>query len=45
MRDGVDPGLLERVYRERIKAVLAQAGSVTTVDPRDDAKLILSGTE
>ncbi|MDP3295487.1 MAG: SPFH domain-containing protein [Nevskia sp.] len=45
MRDGVDPGLLDRVYRERIKAVLAKAGSVTTVDPRDDARLILSGTE
>lgn len=45
IRDGVDPGLLERVYRERIKAILARAGSVTTVDPRDDGRLIVSGAE
>lgn len=45
MKDKVDPGLLARVYRERMKTILSQAGSVTTVDPRDDARLILSGVQ
>lgn len=43
LRDGVDPGLLQRVYRERIAKVLAQAGSVTMLNPRDDARLLLPG--
>lgn len=36
-----DPDLLARVYRERIAAILAQAESVVTVSPQDDANLIL----
>jgi regulator of protease activity HflC (stomatin/prohibitin superfamily) len=36
-----DPDLLARVYRERIAAILAQAESVITVSPQDDAHLIL----
>lgn len=36
-----DPDLLARVYRERIAAILAQAESVITVSPKDDANLIL----
>lgn len=36
-----DPDLLARVYRERIAAILAQAASVITVAPQDDARLIL----
>ena len=36
-----DPDLLARVYRERIAAILAQAESVITVSPQDDANLIL----
>lgn len=36
-----DPDLLARIYRERIAAILAQAGSVITVSPKDDANLIL----
>lgn len=36
-----DPDLLARVYRERIAAILAQAASVVTVSPKDDANLIL----
>jgi regulator of protease activity HflC (stomatin/prohibitin superfamily) len=40
-----DPGLLLRLYRERLPKVLGQAGSVTTVDPKDDARLIIQGAE
>lgn len=36
-----DPDLLARVYRERMAAILAQAASVITVAPQDDANLIL----
>ncbi len=36
-----DPDLLARVYRERMAAILAQAASVITVSPQDDANLIL----
>ncbi|MDR3415121.1 MAG: protease modulator HflK [Nevskia sp.] len=45
VRDRVDPGLLLRVYRERMPAILAKVGSVTLVDPRDDAHLIIQGAE
>lgn len=38
-----DPGLLARVYRERMAAVLRKAGSVTAVDPRQASRLILTG--
>lgn len=40
-----DPDLLLRLYRERIPAILHQAGSVTTVDPADSDHLILQGTD
>jgi regulator of protease activity HflC (stomatin/prohibitin superfamily) len=44
-RSNSDPGLLQRLYRERIATILSQAGSVVTVDPRDDGRLILQGVE
>lgn len=40
-----DPGLLLRIYRERVPAILKQAGSVNTVDPRDDSRLIIQGAD
>jgi regulator of protease activity HflC (stomatin/prohibitin superfamily) len=40
-----DPGLLQRIYRERVPKILEQAGSVTTVDPRDDSRLIIQGAD
>ncbi|UZJ60492.1 SPFH domain-containing protein [Pseudomonas sp. KU26590] len=40
-----DPGLLLRIYRERVPSILKQAGSVTTVDPRDDSRLIIQGAD
>jgi regulator of protease activity HflC (stomatin/prohibitin superfamily) len=40
-----DPGLLWRLYRDRVGKILSQAGSVVTVDPRDDARLILQGAD
>jgi regulator of protease activity HflC (stomatin/prohibitin superfamily) len=43
MRDRVDPGLSTRVYRERMAAILAKAGSVTMVDAKDDSRLIVPG--
>lgn len=38
-----DPQLLLRFYRERMPKILGQAGSVTTVDPKDDSRLIIQG--
>jgi hypothetical protein len=40
-----DSGLLLRLYRERLPKILGQAGSVTTVDPKDDSRLIIQGAE
>lgn len=40
-----DPQTLLRLYRERIPGILRQAGSVTTVDPQDDSRLIIQGAE
>ena len=40
-----DPALLQRIYRERVPKILEQAGSVTTVDPRDDSRLIIQGAD
>lgn len=40
-----DPGLLQRLYRDRVTTILSQAGSVVTVDPHDDSRLILQGIE
>jgi regulator of protease activity HflC (stomatin/prohibitin superfamily) len=45
IREGVDPGLLVRVYRERMNAILAKAGSVTMVDAKDDSRLIIPGAQ
>ena len=45
IRKGVDPGLLVRVYRERMNAILAKAGSVTMVDAKDESRLILPGAK
>jgi regulator of protease activity HflC (stomatin/prohibitin superfamily) len=39
--DRVDPGLAARVYRERMAAILAKAGSVTLVDAADESRLIV----
>ena len=36
-------GLLDQLYRERIAAVLRQAGQVTAVDPQGGSRLILPG--
>ena len=42
---GNDPGLMLRLYRERMPRILGQAGSVTSVDPDDDSRLIIQGAE
>jgi regulator of protease activity HflC (stomatin/prohibitin superfamily) len=41
VKNRVEPGILLRVYRERMPAILDKAGSVTLVNPKDDSKLIL----
>ncbi|WP_223630461.1 protease modulator HflK [Pseudomonas atacamensis] len=38
-----DPQMLLRLYRERLPKILGQAGSVTTVNPKDDSRLIIQG--
>jgi len=43
LRTNSDPGLLARVYRDRVQSVLSKAGRVTTVGPRDTSNLILPG--
>ncbi|MFF7707363.1 SPFH domain-containing protein [Pseudomonas sp. NPDC007930] len=40
-----DPGLALRLYRERLPGILGNAGSVTTVNPKDDAHLIVPGAD
>lgn len=42
-RDGQDGGLLQRLWRERVSKILAQAGQVITVAPGEDSRLILQG--
>lgn len=44
-RNGSDPEMLLRLYRERLPKILGQAGSVTTVNPQDDSRLIIQGAE
>lgn len=44
-QQGTDPGMLLRIYRERMPTILRQAGSVTTVNPKDDSRLIIQGAE
>lgn len=39
----VDSQMLLRLYRERMPKILGQAGSVTTIDPKDDSRLIIQG--
>ena len=41
--DGTDGGLLQRVWRDKVAHILAQAGQVITVAPGDDSRLILQG--
>jgi regulator of protease activity HflC (stomatin/prohibitin superfamily) len=43
IRDRTEPQLMTRIYRERISQILAKAGSLTQVDPKDDAQLIIDG--
>jgi regulator of protease activity HflC (stomatin/prohibitin superfamily) len=45
IRDHTEPQLMLRIYRERISQILAKAGSLTQVDPKDDARLIIDGAE
>ncbi|MFW9079901.1 protease modulator HflK [Pseudomonas sp. P2757] len=42
-QQGTDPQMLLRLYRERMPKILGQAGSVTTVNPKDDSRLIIQG--
>jgi regulator of protease activity HflC (stomatin/prohibitin superfamily) len=37
------PALLDRLYRDRIAAILQQAGSLSTVDPKSVSRVILPG--
>jgi len=37
------PALLDRIYRDHMAALLAAAGSVTVVDPREGAHLLVPG--
>ncbi|QUE88674.1 protease modulator HflK [Pseudomonas sp. SCA2728.1_7] len=43
LASSTDPQLLLRLYRERMPKILGQAGSVTTVDSKDDSRLIIQG--
>jgi regulator of protease activity HflC (stomatin/prohibitin superfamily) len=43
MKDKTDPGLPLRMYRERMRTILAKTGSVTMVDPKDGSRLIVPG--
>ncbi|MBB5443743.1 MULTISPECIES: SPFH domain-containing protein [unclassified Paraburkholderia] len=43
LRNNSDPGLLARVYRDRVQLILSKAASVTTVDPHNTSNLILPG--
>lgn len=43
LRTNSDPGLLARVYRDRVQAILSKAARVTTVGPHDTSNLILPG--
>jgi regulator of protease activity HflC (stomatin/prohibitin superfamily) len=45
IRNHTEPGLLMRVYRERMPAILAKAGSINTVGVQDDAHVIVSGVK
>jgi len=42
---GTDPGILWRLYRDRVAGIFAKAGSVIGIDPHEDAHLILQGVD
>lgn len=44
IKDKTDPGLMMRIYRERMPAILSKAGTLTMVNPKDDSHLIIQGT-
>lgn len=43
LRTNSDPGLVVRLYRDRVQSILSKAASVTTVGPNDTSNLILPG--
>ncbi|HEY0802719.1 MAG TPA: SPFH domain-containing protein [Steroidobacteraceae bacterium] len=45
VKSGTDPGLLPRMYRERITAILAKSSFLTMVNPGDDTHLIIQGAD
>ncbi|WP_213991712.1 protease modulator HflK [Sodalis sp. dw_96] len=45
LSSGTDPDILWRLYRDRIAIIFAKAGSVTGIDPHEDAHLILQGVD
>jgi len=45
LSSGTDPDILWRLYRDRIAVIFAKAGSVTGIDPNEDAHLILQGVD
>jgi regulator of protease activity HflC (stomatin/prohibitin superfamily) len=45
LKDHTEPGLMTRIYRERIHAVISRAGSTTLVNPKDDSHLIVDGAK
>lgn len=45
IQNRTEPDLLMRVYRERMPLILKNAGSIATLEPHSDTRLILSGTE
>lgn len=40
-KEGMDGGMLQRIWREKITALMAKAGQVTTIAPGQDSQLIL----
>lgn len=45
IQNRTEPDLLMRVYRERMPLILKNAGSIITLEPHSDTRLIISGTE
>lgn len=41
--DGRDPGMLQRLWRDKIAKILSSAGQVITVNPQESNQLILPG--
>lgn len=42
---GSDPGMLSRIWRDRISTIFSHAGQVLTVTPETQSRLVLSGPE